>query len=166
MKLDALIPVLVTMTRRATELSPDNKTLTGWMTHSRRLELTNEADGTTSVWSRGELMIAGRVEETAVLVGTLCDEARLGRVHQKAKGLLAEVITNGSRAAVLLGKCQTSGGQRVFVYHASDFDPASAATRFASFVDRHRLIVEGSDTKPVNKPVAKSKTKAAAPAVA
>jgi hypothetical protein len=139
MNFETLAPGLTTLTRRATEITPDN--MTGWFTEWRRIELSTELDGTTSVWTIGKPMVAGRVVETTVLVGTLFDEAKLPRVLQKAKSLLAEVLLQGSRIAVLLGECRTRGGNRVLAYYASDLDPSMADARFETFIARHGLIV-------------------------
>ena len=147
------VPVAPVLARRPAPI--DGNTLSSDFTHSRTLILVQEL-GAVSAWTIAKMTIAGKIVSTAVLLGLLNDETRLPRVLLRAKALVSEVVSNGSRAATFLGECHDRSGQRVLVYAASELDPAFAAVRFASFVERHGLIDDTAD-KPVAKAAAKTK---------
>jgi hypothetical protein len=109
-------------------------------------------------------MIAGRQVEVSVFLGDLHAPTEVERAMWRAKATIAEVISNGSRAATFLGESMTRNGRRAFIYATRGLDLTFAAQRFEEYVARKGIAVEDSkvEVKPTTKKSAKVKVAAAA----
>jgi len=158
MNLTTLLSALENMTQRKPEALSATTVRAAFTTH-RYLELSNEADDAVSAWAVGSLLVAGKPVRFAVLIGRLFEPARLRQTMGKAKVLIQEVIGSGRNAATALGEGVGADGTRVILYHASDFDPATAKRWLTSYAARNRTELVGDEVEktPAAKVAKKSK---------